>query len=439
MTNKQDISEDIQTNVTKDKGCQLKAEVTLGSLAAKKTEKETLKAVRKKVSLPGFRKGKAPEAMIRSHFGPQIEKEWRQRALSLALLSVMEKEKTRPLNERQITGDVTSLQPDEVSCSISFETAPDIPSLQVDQISVSPSPVEAISDERVEEELKNRREEEGTWETAEPKEIEKGDHVTLSIVALGDKDKEDDPEPRPVCEENRFHVEQSSMGQWMVDAILGKKPGDVIESVSEKDDSLPEDAPFIPTRYRITIDNIVTNTPLNDEELAEKYEKTTLEGAKQAVRKMLETRNEADAHHNLKLEISQWILQNYSFDIPHSVFENLRKTAIKRTIRMLKAKQSTDEEIKKESEEIEADVAKLCNERLTLFFLADRFFSEHDPKSLEITGDQLKSAYFREMLMPENGFSFIDKEMTPEESRMELIISIYSDRLLSHLASKIEG
>lgn len=438
MPSKQDLSQDIQVETTRTPGCKLKAEVKLGSVASARAHQEALAAVRKKASLPGFRKGRAPEAMISSHFAPQIEAEVRTKALSLAMFAVIEKEKTTPLHKDQVGGKIDKLSKEEIICTVEFETTPEIPELDPSTLSVEIEKPEAISPEKVEERLEEIRKEQGEWKSLEPtRAIKEGDHVVLDIIALGDADSQEEQEPRPVCEDNRFLAEEKAMGAWLLKLILDKKTGDVVEGVSERDESLPEEAPFIATRYRVTIKDLVESIPLSDEKVAESLETETLEEAKEQLLKGMTAQAEADAQHATKEKIAESLIENYTFDLPGSIVEGFRQTGIKRAIRAMQASGVSEEEIKEGSGEIEAQVLADNQGRLTLFFLADKYFRQHNPKSMEISGDEMKSAYFRELLMPPAGVSVLDKEMTAEESRSALTVQIIGDRLLSHLATVI--
>src|SRR5690242_12517421 len=64
--------------------------------------KKAIKKVAKEVSLPGFRKGKAPEQMVVKNFSTQVDKEWQQEIANVTFLECQKLAPVRLLKDGKI-------------------------------------------------------------------------------------------------------------------------------------------------------------------------------------------------------------------------------------------------------------------------------------------------------------------------------------------------
>ena len=74
-------------------------EIILEPSDLKKYEKEVVKEFKKVVQIPGFRKGKAPENLIKERFANEIEEECMRKALVEAVSKVAEENKFQLVTE----------------------------------------------------------------------------------------------------------------------------------------------------------------------------------------------------------------------------------------------------------------------------------------------------------------------------------------------------
>src|SRR5690606_5222522 len=81
---------DIRVSLRTFSGCRKEAEVVVGKELLAEAHREAVKAVRKEVSLPGFRKGKAPDAVVLKKFPTQIDSEEKQKLADLAFRKMRE-------------------------------------------------------------------------------------------------------------------------------------------------------------------------------------------------------------------------------------------------------------------------------------------------------------------------------------------------------------
>ena len=99
-------------------------EIILEPSDLKKYEKEVVKEFKKVVQIPGFRKGKAPENLIKERFSNEIEEECMRKALVEAVSKVAEKNKFKLITEPVIP-DIQKLE-SGYKVKVVFETLPEV-------------------------------------------------------------------------------------------------------------------------------------------------------------------------------------------------------------------------------------------------------------------------------------------------------------------------
>ena len=99
-------------------------EVILEPSDLKKFEKDIVKAIRKEASIPGFRKGKAPENIIKDRFAKEIEEECLNKALVEAINKIVEENNFKLVTD-PVVPEITKLE-NGYKVKLIFETYPEI-------------------------------------------------------------------------------------------------------------------------------------------------------------------------------------------------------------------------------------------------------------------------------------------------------------------------
>ena len=430
-------AKDIAIDIAREAGCIVSATVTLGADSSKAAYLKAVKEVKKQVSIPGFRKGRAPDAMVISNYSSHVNDELRNSGARMAYDALVEQENVRPLSSEHIRLGVESASKEEIICKINLECAPDTPLIDPADLSVDMAEAELVTDADVETRIEEMREQYADFQPIDARTVKEGDTVTLDIDTLGPADA-DPVEPTEVCRENVFKAEKGEIGQWLLDIIVGMNPGDEAEGISEKDDTLPEGAEFVATRYKITVKNLVEKQPLSIEQLSEKVGAgEDLDAFRQTLKGRIQAEREAEIKIAAKEEITKQLFDKYDFELPKSPLEGGRRVTIKRMIRRLKEEGATEEQIKEREAAIEQEAEAFLLPRLRLMFLADKYFSTKDPEQLNIERDEMMRVYTSQLMMTAPELRIIDNEMSGEEMRNELIMEVMNNRLLDRLIEKV--
>ena len=396
--------EDVTVTVHRKPACRIELEVkTTPSLVAD-ARKDAIKKVNKEVSFPGFRKGKAPDEMVLKKYPGAVESEWHKSIANTAFPAAMAQARTPVLNNgERVTFDLKKHSMEEgAELLFSFETEPSLP--EVDPKQFHPKPVEKaeVGEKQVDEAIRQMRFFFARWIPIDGRGIQEGDYIQIDLHTI------DGPKPEKVFDHVRFEVAPDRMANWMKALVLGAKPGDVLEGVSEADETASEEEKkeFVPKKVRLTIHRAETaELPEIDEEFCKKVGAENPEQLRESVRSILDRNAEDKAESEKREQVNQFLVQTYTFELPLSLIE-LEKNHRKK--QMLQNPQSAASFEKLTAEERHKFDQKLYDESVQavrLFYLTRKIVRE---AQLPITQGEVQQEAI-------NSASGLGRRVNPEE------------------------
>lgn len=205
--------------------------VTLEREKVEKARNDVYSELSKSVKIKGFRKGRVPRNLLNTILGTEkINGMVKENVADMALDLLYEDEEFKKMNI-MLPPALVSVDLDDEKAEVVFELhlypEVEVESLENEEIEI-PELKEEDVEKDVEEELQRLREENAVLE---PKDengvVEEGDHVEIEYHV---KDKEETPRNFD------FVVKDPKTSQLFQD-VLGKKVGDVVEFVDEKDEN----------------------------------------------------------------------------------------------------------------------------------------------------------------------------------------------------------
>ena len=403
-------NEFLSIDLTDEPGCVLKMEVKATPKTVAEAHRNALSAVRKEVSLPGFRKGKVPESLLNTHFAKAIDQEWKDQTLNLSFQKVLELTGKNPIRASadKIKSKLKTFNglnsPAEIY--FEFEGFPAVPAFEMNSLSLAvPSPKE-VSDADVDEVIESARQSLGTWEKVEGRAAAKGDFIRLDMVeAEGDE--------TAIFQDRRLIIADKKMAPWLMEIVVGMNTGESKEGVSVPDQSLDDNAIdkelkalFKPIRYRVTLQAIETPVlPELDDEFAKKLGATDVAQMKETIRKQISAQREHERRTKLIEALEEALFEKHNFDLPKSLvskdtlsFEHSKTQALRSQGHL------TDDEIKEHKELIRSLAEKESRKRLALYYLMNEFNTKNN---VQVSRDDL-NAKLSQLL------SHIPQEMVPQ-------------------------
>lgn len=424
-------SDDITVDVQKEAGCQVSMEVAITPSGCERFFKKALKSVNKEVSLPGFRKGRAPDAMILKNFGSHVDSEWRTLLVRESFELACKDADLYPFQQESIK------KPELKECSredgakilFKFETYPDIPEIKAEELSIDKVEPKEISEKDVESTLHDIRTVHADWDPVEGRSVEEGDFVDLTIESLDEPGK-------MLCEDKRFEVAAERMGKWMMDLVLGMEIGATIEGESALEEGKEEEIKnFKPTRVKIALNAIKSiKLPEFNDALAQKLGKETVDELRAAVEKDLAAGAERDARSTMTDKLDEVLMEKYVFDIPLSLLEAERQPRLRYRLAQLKKDGLSDDEIKEKEQDVEAEVVQAAERALRLMFLVHAIAEQF---KLSVTEDELMSELSHQLWGVPEHERVLTQDMEPQEIRSRLHSKIMGNKARETLLERI--
>jgi len=360
--------------VTHKPACILEAKVTLKQPEVDKCHKQAVKQVNKRISIPGFRKGKAPSATVIERYGSNIDQEFRENAIQAAFQKTLELSKVYPINKEAIERPkVTRCSTDEgVEIVIAYEHLPEVPEIDFSKITLPEVKKESVAKERVDQIVEDIRKSHAEYEEQNENAVKENDYVDLTIQAYFEPETEGGERPkRPVIEKRRFAV-TDEMRPWLKALVLGMKVGEVKPGVTEVEPEATEQekADFKAMDIEVELLGIFKmQLPEFNEELAQKVGAKTTDEVLEKINHNLDL-EAADKQKNKQIEhLEEKLLETVQFDIPESIRDGERRERLARKLEQLKAKKLSDEEIKNHQKELQESVELEVDRSLRLYFI----------------------------------------------------------------------
>lgn len=295
-------------------GCQVKFTIHVSPGATKSLREKAIKSVNKEVSLPGFRKGKAPIELILKHYAPHVEREWKELLLQTSFNEAMDLTKLYPFKKESVrNAQIKSHSLEEGSTIvINFEAVPHVPDVNIEEIEIEKANAEPIQEGKVDQIIQDIRYQFADWEPITGRAVEEGDFIDVDIENM------DEPGTF-VCKDTRIEVKEGKIGKWLLDLLIGMNVEESKESVSKQEPG--QDNPnFRPTKCKVTVKGIQKSVlPEVNDELAVKAGVKSAEELRAKIEQNLVNAQENEARKKNRERIEKAIIGKYSFEIPESL------------------------------------------------------------------------------------------------------------------------
>lgn len=434
-------NDNIQVTLKREPGCKTFLDVIVSPKATQASYQKAIALIRKDVSVPGFRKGKAPEAMIIQNYEKHVEKEWKDVLLNTSLDESINLIKVFPFNRNSVkAASIKSASKQEGSkLYFEYEAAPEIPSIAPETLSLPLLQVKKITQKEVDEAIEDLTLQSAEWKDVTDRPVKEGDFVMIDIDNIGEA-------PRNICTDSLFAVTKEKMGGWMRKLIIGMSPNETAEAMSEKEE--PEDckectdgthehhldSTFIPTLCRITLHTIREATPHPiDEALAKKYGATHVQELTERVKSSLENKASEEHKDNLRRLMEQELLAHYPFDMPASLVQGEVQAMRKKVIDQLRAEGKKESEISQEVKNLEQEALQKYDRDFRLYFLTQKFAKEH---LVEVTQDEVMMEMMRQMWLKQMGQNSVDPSMDQKEMQSQLHLQLLAVKALDQMIEK---
>lgn len=286
-----------------------------------KAVNQACKRLANRVSIPGFRKGKAPRMIVERHVGKDaVLQEAFDIVAPKALSKAFDEQKIDPVTRPSV--DIETLEEGkDLVFKATVTPRPEVKLGDYKGLNVPKNEV-SITDENVEKQLKTFQDRQGKLVDApEGAEVKDGDFTTLDFKGFVDGEAFDGGEGK----DYPLQIGSNSFIPGFEDQLVGAKIGEERDvNVKFPEEYHAKELAGKDATFKCTIRSIKTKElPAIDDELAKKVSKfETLDELKADIRKNLEENAERTAENDQKSAAIEMATNNITVDIPAVMIDN---------------------------------------------------------------------------------------------------------------------
>ena len=296
----------------KTDGAQRHIQVTIPVTMVNEATQAAARKLASTVALPGFRKGKAPPAMIMKRYADSIRAEALDHLVQNAWREVLDREQIKAASQPHIH-DLKFEEGQPVSFELHVEVRPEVKLARTQGFRVARSE-RSVGDEEVREQLEQLREQRASWMPLEDRPLE-GDLVTV-MLATADEDGS-----MPEGKEYKIVLGAGQAIAGIEEVIMEATPGTTIERAVRWPDDFPDESQRSKSKMvRVTLTEVKRKVlpTLDDAFAREVGDFDSLDTLRTAVRTdMVDVaRREADAE--VRQKLLDEIIGANPFEVPPS-------------------------------------------------------------------------------------------------------------------------
>ena len=424
----------------KDAGTARKiATVTFDADEIKNKENEACKEIGKIANIPGFRKGKAPAAVIRKRFSKELKDELTRKVSSDAYESILENKEIKVYSILKVdAGDPSSENGASVEVTVDLEPEFEIPDYENFEVTINPTDV---SDEDIDNEINALRDQRASFDEVD-RAAKEGDYIKCSYEGeLDGKPVAEILPDKPMYGKQTNTWEEAGQAKGLgVDAIaqgvVGMKSGDKkdIEAPFEEDFEV-EPLAGKTISYKLEVHEVrEKKPPALNEEFFKSIKVENLEELKDRVLTDLETRKKRENQNAKRSQVTQKILDTPDFPLPQQAVEDESNSIFQSRAQRAIQQGTKQEDIESQKDELwkEARIQGEARVKLTLILgkIAEK-------EKVNVSNEDLARAASQEAMMMRKDPTTYIKELSKDRRQLHrLRQDILHDKTLDLVAGK---
>jgi trigger factor len=316
-------------------------------VAAEEVTRETEALIRQYQQLariPGFRRGHVPASVIRQRFAEDIRSQVVDALVPRYFRQEVEKKGLVPVSEPQVT-DLHIQEGEPLRFKANFEVLPEIKVEGYKELRAA-KPTISVSDEEVEEALKNVQEQHATFVSVEGRPLADHDFAQVSLDG-----KPEDGQGQPVhMDDLLVEIAGTNTMPEFTENLRGRSVGDepsfAVHYAADFSDPRLAGKNFL---YALKVQAIKRkNLPeLNDQFAKEVGDFATLDEVRQRLRQGIEAERRRHAEREAKDKLVAELIERNDFELPEALVERQIDIRLERGRRALIAQGVKAEDIKK--------------------------------------------------------------------------------------------
>lgn len=347
-------------------------EVTKETIAQRIAEQ--YKELRQEALIPGFRKGHVPQKLLEKRFADDVKDQVRSALVREAYEEAIEKNSIQVLGEPEFDQKVAELKLEDdkgLSFSFSVETQPEIALPELKGIKIKKPKIQ-ITDNHVNQAMKNLCDQQGALVPVEDRGVETGDHLSLDIAVKVDG------EVRSAQNNVPLQAKPGRIAGLQVNdldtQLAGLKAGES-RTLSTK---VPDDSPAETLRgkdvqFEVVLHGIKKLVPAEiNQDFLDSLGFESEQEIRDALREQMEERIDFDVKNNMRRQVVDNLLGQVNITLPSKLSEKQTQRVVSRRATDLMMRGVPMEKIEAGIEHLKSGAAEEAQRELKAFFLLQK-------------------------------------------------------------------
>jgi trigger factor len=401
--------------------------------------KEVGAEYRRHANLPGFRKGKAPIAIVEKKFAQDIEQEVTRKLLDSAVRDAISEQKLAPVQspnvrEIKLEGD-RSLR---FTATVVTRPTLNLPEYKGLSLTVD-KPV--VDESEVEKFLDGLRSDFAEFKTAEGRPVALGDFAVLdyegSIDGRSLSETYPDLQPTYAGRKNFWlRLEEDRPIPGFATAISGMNPGETRDcQITYSTDFGEEKLRGYKVSYKVTLHEVKDRElpPLDDAFAAKLSPGMTMQKVREQVRDRLDANATENFARSVRGEVVKQLLASVSVETPSTMVQQESTAILKEIIRENQTRGVSEEELRSHQDELLGAARQSAGEKVKLNFILGEIVSREGIRvSREELAWRITSMAERYQMTPQKLFRELQKHRAIAGIEEEISLGKALDVVVSH-------
>jgi trigger factor len=416
--------------------CKKRVEIEVDAEKVDETFKAVTKDFRKHANLPGFRPGRAPEPMVVSKYGKDIEEEVKRKLISDHYKKAMEQEKLEVVGYPDIEEvQFGRGQPLLFGATVELE-----PEFELPEYQGLPAKVEAkeVTDEDVEKAINLLRDRQVSYNTVD-REAANGDVVVVNYKGTcdGKPITELAPTAKGIEQQESFWVtiEPDSFIPGFADQLLGAKAGEQrTVNVDFPTEFVTKELAGKKGVYEVNIVEIKEKVlPELDDEFAKSYGAESKQKLEEGVRKDLANELKHSRDKSIRNQLIRALLDRVQFELPETPVAQETRNVVYDIVQENQKRGVSREVIENQKDQIYSAASEGAKERVKVSYLLRKIAEKEDIKvSQEEIGARIQSLAMMYQI-PANKFV---KDLQKRNGLIEIYDQVMNEKVVNLLQEK---
>ena len=402
--------------------------------------KQVCKELSRIANIPGFRKGKAPEQIIRKKFANEITQELSRKVSTAAYEAVLDNKDIKVYSILKVEpGEISTDAPATIEVTVDIESDFELPKYEEFELTINPTDVK---DEDVEKEIDSLRDQRASFEEVDRK-VAKGDYVKCSYEGMLDDSPVADLLPdKPMYGKQSNTWEEAGQAKGLgIDAIAQAVIGMKKDDKKDVEADFPKDFEVAPlagkkVMYSLEIHEVREKKApdAEDENFLKSLKAESLDDLKKKVKDDLLSRKERENIDGKRSQVTQKILEMPDFPLPQQAVEDESKAIFQSNAQRAMQQGAKQEDIEEKRDELWKEAQVQAQARVKITITLGRIA---ELEKVEVSNEDLAQAATREAMMMRTDPQTYVQELAKDQARINrLRQDVLHDKTLELVASK---